>query len=242
MAYEPGLNTLSSEPDPIALEKWLAAHVDDPAARVINRLPQERTTAALSATELRVLFRFVLSLLERRPVRVEERERVGETVLDEMLQEPLGRRIVATHGEAFLREQVNPKDRSRALLLHLIDGEEATAHFARIDCTLVELDENNEECFATSDDPVIRFEASGVIHATGLAIDPRLLLVVHPKAWEFTDRDTLALAALHDLKLIMQPPSAIFSRRQLDNNTAHFGLQLHYRKLMEEYLLAPSWM
>ncbi len=29
VAYEPGLNTLYSEPDPVALEKWLAARVDD---------------------------------------------------------------------------------------------------------------------------------------------------------------------------------------------------------------------
>gem|GEM_PF-2664728 len=241
VAYEVDLNTLHAAPDPGELERWLAAQVDDPASMVIRRLRRERREVELSQAEGEALIRFLFSLLERRPCRVQERERVGIEVLEEMLEDAQAARIVELHGEAFLHQHVNVEDRSRAVLRQFLDTEH-TSSLEKARFMLFEIDPCQDERFATSDDPVIRFGRAGEMYAAGLAIDPSLLLLVHPKAWEFTQSDTLALAAVHDLKLIMQKPSAVFARRELENNTTHFGLRMHYRKLMEEYLIMPSWM
>jgi hypothetical protein len=241
VAYEENLNTLHGAPDPGALEKWLAAQVDDPASMVVRRLRRERRAVELSRAEGEALIRFMFSLLERRPCRVQERERVGIEVLEEMLEEPRAARIVELHGEEFLREHVNVQDRTRAMLRQFLDAEHISS-LEKARFTLFEIDPCQDERFATSDDPVVRFENADEMYAAGLAIDPSLLLLVHPKAWELTEGDSLALAAVHNLKLITQRPSAVFSHRELEDNAAHFGLRLHYHKLMREYLVAPSWV
>jgi len=240
VAFRTHLNTLHGGEYPFVLERYLES-IDNAAATVLRSLRTDISPDNLSDGEKRSFAKFVLSLLERHPDRVSEREAAAAQSFEDMMASPKMGPIISSLPSVLLERHANPAHFGRMHLRQLIEDPDWVDRLVRWQWVIGDFkaDPPIVSPLVTSDRPVVRLlDEDGNTQVLTLAISPTQIFIVHPHTLELTaEHYVMFLAQYNGRMLTENAPSDIFSSTPLgDGAIQPGGFKLHFRKAMRMYL------